>query len=746
MTLGKLTLYLSIVDGVEPQRRSVHDAISTIKRKNENILFIGFSEVFQYEIRNDLPPIYQDKFFSERLDTKKETLKLIFSSTTKAVVFNNIFDPHHKKFRIKLILQLLNAGIDVFVSTSLKYFALCSKELKETFNVENNTCMIPSSFFKHISRVILINNFDDLQLQESTPCPIKDFLTTHPNPNIRKRLANIALILATHINYHNRNELPPEKHRRYTHLDSKTLGFFIKRATKIQKKISLTILSLRIKTFDILSSLMNILNAFFCTMLFTTIKADAYYDKLLMVFLTSAIVLNLIIYSFLPTVISVIFAISLILCVPDFIKSDPNNLLKSTGLFIGIFLFYIMIQNIKIIFQQKKATESKEVNCRNIYKYTETLATATNPDEIFHISEKHFGSTFNLEIILILQNPYTLKAQRIITSNSNTVIEDSTDGLSGKQVAINQYETYDFTPLIADSIELGWIGMKRIDSDQPTDLPIDCILLNSSILQITIALQRYNLSQSYQSAVLNTEKEQLRSVILSSISHDLKTPLTTIIGSCTALEELENLSNKNKMILIHTIHEASDQLNQFISNILDSSRLATENILQQTSLVYLDDVINVILQRAKKTIRLFDISVTVTNSEETAIYGDFTLIQQVFYNIIENATKYVPIGGKISIFITNIMDKVFVRIFDNGPGIVESKRNLIFDKFYRLQHSDQQKAGAGLGLSICKQIIEAYNGRIWASDRDDGQKGAQFNIELPCAYPQRYIQEQKQGF
>lgn len=737
MSSGKLTLYLSIVDGAAPQKRAVRDAIATIKKKKDTILFVGFSEILQAEIKSDLPSIYQDKFFSGRLDTKKETLQLIFSSATKAVVFNNILDHHHQQFRIKLIIQLLNAGIDVFVPTSLRYFALCSKELKDRFNIENNTNTIPSSFFKHISRVILINNFDDLDSSENITCPIKDFLETNTDLTIRGRLANMAFILATHINYHSRYRLAAQEHRRYTHLTSTTLTSFINRVLQIRKKMTSIVSSLKIKIFNIFASLMNILIAFFCTMLFTTVDAD--YDKILMVFLTSAIMLNLIVYSLLPTIISILFGVGLALYTPEFIKSDSDVLLKNIGLFIGIFLFYIMIQNKKIIFQQKDELSNKESRFNLLYKYTETLATATNIDEIFRISDKYFKSTFNIDIILILQNPYTLKTQRVITSTSNTIIEESNDDLSTKQFKMDQYESYDFRPLISDSVELGWLGTKTLTPDQS----LDPILLNSSVLQITIALQRYHLSQSYQSAVLNSEKEQLRSVILSSISHDLKTPLTTIIGSCTALEELENLSNKNKMILIHAIHEASDQLNQFISNILDSSRLATENILQQTSVVYLDDVVNVILHRSKKTIRLFDVSVTVTNSEEAAIYGDFTLIQQVFYNIIENATKYIQIGGKISIFITNIMDKVFVRIYDNGPGIIESKRNLIFDKFYRFQHSDQQKAGTGLGLSICKQIIEAYNGRIWASDRDDGQKGAQFNIELPCAFPQRNNQDVK---
>jgi K+-sensing histidine kinase KdpD len=730
VTPGKLTLYLSIVDGNEPQRRAVHDAITTTNIKKETIFFVGFSESFQEDIKEELPPVFQDKFFQGRLDKKEETLHLIFSSATKAVVFNHVYDYQNRKDRIKLILQLLNAGIDVFTTASIKYFALCNKELNDSINIQTQGFLIPSSFFKHVSRVILVNNFDDA-VHDDINCPIKEYLTINPEKNVRGRLANMTFILATHINYQSRSSSASEKKTSYKHLTSLNVASFIKRFNQISETLDDFFSGLKIKTFNIASSLINIIIAFVGTQLMVTNAID--YHKILIIFLTCAITFNLVTYSVLPTLVSILFSIGLNLHTPDFLNPDPSSLLQKIGLFMGVFLVCLIIQNKRIVFQQQQDISKKESRFNFLYTYTETLSTASNIEEIFNISEKYFKSTFHIDIILILQNPYTLKTQRIITSTSNTTIEDPSEDSLVKQLSVDQYGEYEFTHLISDSVELGWLGMKKNARTQPLDIT----LVNSSVLQITLALQRYYLAQSYQSAVLSGEKEQLRSVILSSISHDLKTPLTTIIGSCTALEELENLSNKNKMILVHAIHEASNQLNQFISNILDSSRLASENILQQTSLVYLDDVVNVILHRSKKTLRLFEVSVTVTNSEEAVVYGDFTLIQQVFYNIIENATKYIPIGGKISIFITNIMDKVFVRIFDNGPGIAESKRKLIFDKFYRLQHSDQQKAGTGLGLSICKQIIEAYNGKIWVSDRDDEKKGAQFNIELPCASSQQ---------
>lgn len=735
MIKGKLTLYLSIVDGIDPQKRALQDAIASIKKnKKDTLLFIGFSESLKILLKKDLPHAHRNKFLDGRVDKDKETLHLIFNSSTKAVVFNKIIDYHQKKDKLKLILQLLNAGINVYVPASLKNFELCNEELKKTFKIEIDAPLVPNTFFKYISRVILVSNYEESFELDHHNCPLKAVIISNPDINSKGRLANMVFILATHINYHSKHFSIEEKNTQYTHVSSQSSFSYLKKLQKIRTGLRYLYSRLKKNLFNISSSFIPILGSFFLAQ--NIGMNNNHYYNLLIFFLIWSAVLNLVTYSLIPTAVSVAFAVILSLYMPAFSDITPNFLLKGIGLFTGLFLFYVMLQNKKIIFQQKNELYNKEARLNFLYLYTEALATSSNHDEIFRISEQYFKNTFKLDIILVLQDPNSITKKHIITPSSNSVIQNPHEPFTLDQLNTPQYAQYEFTPLMADSVELGWIGMKAANLNPL----LDPILLNSSILQLTIALQRYHLSQSYQSAVLSSEKEQLRSIILSSISHDLKTPLTTIIGSCTALEELENLSPKHKMVLIHTIHEASDQLNQFISNILDSSRLASENILQQNSLVYLDDVLNVILHRSKKTLSLFDVSVTVTNAEEAAVYGDFTLFQQVFFNIIENATKYVPVGGEIGIFVTNIMDKVFVRIYDNGPGIAESKRNIIFDKFYRFQHSDQQKAGTGLGLSICKQIIEAYKGKIWVSDRDDGQKGAQFNIELPCAFPQRRLE------
>jgi K+-sensing histidine kinase KdpD len=740
VTIGKLTLCLSVIEGEDPQRRSIEEAMAAINPSKETLMFIGFTSQFKEKIQSVIPTQYHDNFFCGNIEKHPEILNRILKSSTKAVVFNHIFDHYYKQDRLKLILQLLNAGIDVFTSASLACFELARHDLKDIISLKHTKYLVPTSFFKYISRVILINNFNDAEPQ-SADCPIRNILATTSEKNLKERLTNMTFVLATHINYQNRHMLSDKDVKPYTHTFPKKIAPILGKTIKVRKEISDLWHKVKQQSFNITACLMNVIVAFFCAHLLS--PSTLTNTKLLAFFFTCAFIINLITYSFFSALIGVLFSIGLNFYYLDFHALRKEALIGNLGGFLGFFLLYIIIQNNRIIFQQREELDKKETRFNSLYNYTETLATAANLEEIFHISQQYFFSAFKVEIILILQNLHTLKTQQIITPTSNTIVEQSADELITKQANLDKYGDYEFLPLLTDSVELGWIG---INHSGDSFIPLDRTPLNSAILQLTIALQRYNLSKSYQSAVLSSEKEQLRSVILSSISHDLKTPLTTIIGSCTALEEIENLSEKNKMVLVHTIHEASDQLNQFISNILDSSRLATENILQQTSLVYLDDVINVVLHRSKKIIRLFDVSVKVANSEESAIYGDFTLIQQVFYNLIENATKYSPIGGTISIVVNNLIDKIYVRIYDNGPGIIESKRSLIFDKFYRFQHTDQQKAGTGLGLSICKQIIEAYKGKIWVSDRDDGLKGAQFNIELPCAFPKQRTKKQKQGF
>lgn len=734
MTIGKLVLCLSIVDGFDPQKRSVQEALSNIDTKKDNIIFIGFSPASQKYLQDIIPSEYLDKFYPDTVYLEKDTLRLICGPSTKVVIFNHLVDKTSPKERIRLIIQLLHAGINVFASASLAFFELCKDELKDLTNSQNKTFFIPASFYKYINRILLINNFNEIA-NSKNDCDIKQLLANSPEKNLNDRLTNMAFVLATHIHYHNKNYSGDIISKSYNYVAPKNFtSRFLNAFRNLLTLLSNFSQTAKRKTIYMGEGLTHSVIATFCALFLTTITPPN--TNILFIFLICAVAVNIVTYSWLPIFLSIVLSISVTL---PYITIERLNIympLKLASIGLCILLFYLMWKNKRTLLAQKEELKKKETRFKFLHDYSESLATATSVEEIYKISQQYFNSVFNLEIILILQNPHTLKTSQVITPKSNTIIHESELDVSIKQFNLDHYGQYELILLAADSIEFGWIGTKPLQTTEEQNT-LDPTLLNSVILQLTIALQRHNLSASYQNAVLSSEKEQLRSVILSSISHDLKTPLTTIIGSCTALEEIENLSEKNKMVLVHTIHEASDQLNQFISNILDSSRLATENILQQSNVVYIDDVINVVLHRSKKILKLFDISVTVANPEEAAIYGDFTLMQQVFYNLIENATKYGPLGGKISIYVHNIMDKVFVRVCDSGPGILPSKRNLVFDKFYRFQQTDQKKAGTGLGLSICKQIIEAFKGKIWVSDRDDGLEGAQFNIELPCAFQKR---------
>lgn len=739
MAIGKLTVCLGMRDGIEPKKKAIQEAIAALGQKKskerKQIVFVGFSKALQDFVTR--LSSRESFLFYESASEENQTLRLLFCSSIYAVVFDTLADQKKKNNRLDLITQLLSAGINVFASSSLSYFDLCQKELGDILGEFDSKMMIPTSFFKYISRVILVNNFHEADIAEN------QFGTKNlSEKNLKERIANIAFTLATHIHYQNRHSPINDNSKCYKHAYKGNFSFLLPIANKtilINKGIKQLYQKLKKMSFYIVASFMSVVIAVYTAQLFS-IEETPSITKL-SVFVLAALIVNFISYPIVPAILSFVFATGLFLSGFNFYSVDHHILLKNIGIFVGLALSHLMLQNRRIIFQQIDELEDRDKRFNFLYSYTETLATVTNISDVFQVSEKYFKRAFNLRIMLILQNPTTLKTERIITAESNITIKDSESEMLVKQSNLDQYADYKFIPLVADTIEFGWIGIQPISKG---DNSIDETLVSSAVLQFAIALQRINISQSYHSAVLNSEKEQLRSVILSSISHDLKTPLTTIIGSCTALEELENLSDKNRMVLVHTIHEASDQLNQFISNILDSSRLATENILQQTTLVYLDEVINVVLHRSKKILKLFDVSVKVSDAEAAAVYGDFTLIQQVFYNLIENATKYSPIGGKIFVVIYNVVDKVLVKVIDNGPGVIESKRNLVFDKFYRFQQTDQQKAGTGLGLSICKQIIEAYEGKIWVSDRDDGLKGAQFNIELPCAFSFKKTAKQKQ--
>jgi two-component system, OmpR family, sensor histidine kinase KdpD len=231
-------------------------------------------------------------------------------------------------------------------------------------------------------------------------------------------------------------------------------------------------------------------------------------------------------------------------------------------------------------------------------------------------------------------------------------------------------------------------------------------------------------------ARLLTETERLRDALLSTISHDLRTPLVSIIGAVSSLLTYGTTYDEGaRRELLLTIQEEAERLNRFVGNLLDMMRLESGAIELKREWIEIGDVIGTALSRLSRALGQHQLVVDV-DPDLPMLRLDFVLIEHVLVNLLENAAKYSPPQTTIRVRARREGQSIALEIADEGIGIPAGERERIFDKFYRVQRGDRQGAGTGLGLSICRGIIEAHGGHIAVRSPVQGQ-GAVFTMTFP---------------
>jgi two-component system, OmpR family, sensor histidine kinase KdpD len=278
----------------------------------------------------------------------------------------------------------------------------------------------------------------------------------------------------------------------------------------------------------------------------------------------------------------------------------------------------------------------------------------------------------------------------------------------------------------------GLIGIVGIDSDKtgPLLTPDQRRLLDALIDQGALAIERVNLVEDVERAKRTIETDRLRSALLTSISHDLKTPLASVLGAAGTLRDLSGkLSDGEKADLIGTIIDESERLNRFIANLLDMTRLESGAIVPNTARHDLGEIIGSALRRASKILARHQVELELA-ADLPMLDLDAVLFEQVVFNILDNAAKYSPEGTTVRIQSWRDRDAVCLQVADEGDGIPPAEIEHIFDKFYRVEKGDRVRAGTGLGLAISRGFVEAMHGTITAANRAD-RSGAVFVIRLP---------------
>jgi two-component system sensor histidine kinase KdpD len=287
---------------------------------------------------------------------------------------------------------------------------------------------------------------------------------------------------------------------------------------------------------------------------------------------------------------------------------------------------------------------------------------------------------------------------------------------------------FQFRPLTSPHGVVGVCGFER--KEEIVDVNAERIL--SAILdQTAIAIDRARLSQASVEQAARLEGERYREALLSSISHDLRTPLATIMGAVTSLRQLGGrMSPESRDDLLQSIEEEGGRLTRFVANLLDMTRIEAGTIAAKRDWIDVSDVIQSAVERARKHFAGHDIG-TGISPDLPLIQGDSVLLGQVLFNLLDNAVKY---GGNepVHIYARRDGDEVLISVTDLGKGIPADDLDRVFEKFYRRAKADGRSPGTGLGLSIARGFVEAMGGRIYAESPAVKKKGTRIVMRFPA--------------
>lgn len=384
---------------------------------------------------------------------------------------------------------------------------------------------------------------------------------------------------------------------------------------------------------------------------------------------------------------------------------------------------------------QAEAVRVREIQTDSLYTLSRDLASAAGRAEVVEAVVRNLGETLDADVVLLLPG--------------STGIEPAggTPGLNlgEKELAVADWVWQNgqgaglgtdtlgsaamrHIPLLGATLPLGVLAVRPRKEGRRRLAPDEAALLDSFAHQISLALERIALAEQAQLARLLEEAEKLHRAVMNSISHDLRTPLVTITGAISSLrEEGDRLPASSRQELLDGAWEEAGRLNRFVGNLLEMSRLEAGILRPRMEPCDVQDLLGVALSGA--SLRLTGREVTVEADPELPLVPmDFVLMTQVLGNLLENASKFSPQGSPIQVTARVEEGLLEMAVADQGAGIPEDQLERVFDKFTRLHRSDEV-VGTGLGLTICRGIVEAHGGTVKAYRRTGG--GTRLVVRLP---------------
>ncbi|RUU26663.1 sensor histidine kinase KdpD [Mesorhizobium sp. M6A.T.Ce.TU.016.01.1.1] len=387
--------------------------------------------------------------------------------------------------------------------------------------------------------------------------------------------------------------------------------------------------------------------------------------------------------------------------------------------------------------RQAVAAQSRARTTEDLYLFSKKLAGTATLDDVLWATAFQIASMLKLRVVLLLPEngsitvkagypPDDTLAEADIAAarwawEHNRAAGRGADTLPGAKRL--------YLPLRTGRTAVGVVGLDN-DKQGPLLTPEQQRLLDALADQAAVAIERIQLVADVDRAKLAAEADKLRSALLTSISHDLKTPLAAIMGAAGTLREFAPaLPEQDRADLLSTVLDESERLNRFIANLLDMTKIESGAMEPNYAFHYVGDIVGSALYRARKIIGEHKTDIDIP-ADLPMLRLDPVLFEQVLFNLLDNAAKYAPPGSTIRL--QGWLDNGFVilQIMDEGPGIPPADLQRVFDTFYRVRKGDQVRAGTGLGLSICRGFIEAMGGTISAASRTD-RSGAVFTVRMP---------------
>jgi len=410
----------------------------------------------------------------------------------------------------------------------------------------------------------------------------------------------------------------------------------------------------------------------------------------------------------------------------------------------GVFLLVATITGTmanKLRFQAEEARK-RETRTRALYNLSRELAAVTELDELLKKVVDQVAQTIDGDTTILLPEPNGSLAIRSASNPIGNLVVDSNE----RAVAVWVYqhgklagagtETLPgasgvYLPLKTEGEVLGVLGTE-LSQQEKYLLPEQRNLLEALAGLAALAIGRLKFAGEAQKIRNLEESERLSSTLYNSISHDLRTPLSSIIGAVTSLLDGDGIYTPDQhRSLLQNIKHGALRMNRLVSNLLDMARLESGLIKLHREWYDIQDIIGVVLRQYEGILDQRPLNINIP-PDLPLLEADSALIEQVFANILDNAVKYSPPNSEISITVDKKDDEMQITVADKGKGLPPEHEDKVFDKFYRM-HSPGYVSGTGLGLSICKGIIEAHGGRIWAKNRPGG--GELFIFTLPLKEP-----------